>query len=256
MDTETKDSVTPVSVENSENREADEEDARMKIGVLVSGGGTNLQALIDKVHGRDGDIVLVLSDKDQAYGLERARKADIPAQWVPDTDNAGNRLSNEDYSAEMVRRLKAAGVELVVLAGYMKIIPASFVQAFPDRIINIHPALIPSFCGAGYYGLHVHQAVIDYGAKLSGATVHFVNEEADAGPVIAQQAVAVLPEDTPETLQARILEQAEHNLLPAVTKAICQGRVHRKGRTVFIDKETETEQNIQSGFQETQGENR
>ena len=209
----------------------------MKIGVLVSGGGTNLQALIDKVHGKDGDIVLVLSDKENAYGLERARKAGIPAQFVPDTDEAGRKTGAEAFNAEMIRRLKEAGVELVVLAGYMKIVPESFVSAFPERIINIHPALIPSFCGEGYNGLRVHQAAIDYGVKLSGATVHFVSAQADAGPVIAQKAVPVYPDDTPETLQQRILAEVEHVLLPGVTSAICRGRVHLNGRTVTVDPE-------------------
>lgn len=206
-----------------------------KIGVLISGGGTNLQALIDKVHGKSGEIALVLSNKEGAYGLTRAEKAGIPAAYVATVDENGEALSDEVYSAELARRLKEAEVDLVVLAGYMKIVPKSFVDAFPDQIINIHPALIPSFCGPGYYGLHVHQAVIDYGAKLSGATVHFVNEEADAGPVIAQRAVEVRPDDTPEVLQERILNNVEHVILPEVVTAILEGRVHRNGRTVTVD---------------------
>ncbi len=206
-----------------------------KIAVLISGGGTNLQALIDKIHGKHGEIAVVLSNKKDAYGLTRAKEAGIEAKYIPPVDENGERLDDEAYAKILEDEIKKRDCALVVLAGYMKIVPKSFVDAFPDRIINIHPALIPSFCGEGYYGLRVHQAVLDYGAKLSGATVHFVNEEADGGPVIAQRAVEVLPDDTPQTLQRRILENVEHVLLPEVVQAILEGRVRREGRTVFVD---------------------
>ncbi len=200
-----------------------------KTGVLISGGGTNLQALIDQVHGKDTDIVLVVSNKKDAFGLKRAEKAGIPTAVLEQ-----NGLTDEAYNTKLAALMKEAGAELIVLAGYMKIMTKEFLDSFPGAVINIHPALIPSFCGKGCYGLHVHQAALDYGVKLSGATVHFVNEEADAGPIIAQKAVEVLPDDTPETLQARILEQAEHVLLPYCVRQICLGNVIANGRNITI----------------------
>lgn len=200
-----------------------------KIGVLVSGGGTNLQAVIDRVHHKSGEIVVVIANNADAYGLTRAQNSGIPTAVVLESDF-------EDYdafNAEIIRILKDKGVELVVLAGYMKIITPAFVEAYPNKIINIHPALIPSFCGEGYYGMHVHEAVIDYGVKVTGATVHFVNEEADAGPIIAQKTVEVADDDTPESIQKKVLE-IEHTLLPWVVEQYCLGRITVEGRKTKI----------------------
>ncbi|MEG0377759.1 MAG: phosphoribosylglycinamide formyltransferase [Eubacterium sp.] len=201
----------------------------LKIGVLVSGGGTNLQAVIDKVHHQSGEIAVVIANKAEAYGLERAKKSGIATEILVEEDYE----SSGAFNIQMVKTLKDYGVELVVLAGYMKIITTEFVEAYPNRIVNIHPALIPSFCGEGYFGMHVHQAVIDYGVKITGATVHFVNEEADAGPIIAQQSVAVADEDTPESIQKKVLK-IEHTLLPWVVEQYCYGNIHVEGRHVFI----------------------
>lgn len=203
---------------------------RMKIGVLASGGGTDLQSVIDGVHGRSGEIAVVISNKADAYALTRAERAGIPATAIIERDCGGVAA----FNAKIVETLKSYGCELVVLAGYLRIITADFVAAFPNRIVNIHPALIPSFCGPGYYGMRVHEAVYRYGCKVSGCTVHFVNEEADAGPIIAQRAVALADDDTPETIQQRVLA-LEHALLPAVVAAICEGRVHVAGRRVHVD---------------------
>lgn len=203
-----------------------------KIGVLVSGGGTNLQAVIDRVHHKSGEIAVVIGNNAEAYGLTRAQNSGIPTAVVLEKDF-------EDYdafNAEIIRTLKDKGVELVVLAGYMKIITPAFVEAYPNKIVNIHPALIPSFCGEGYYGLHVHEAVIDYGVKVTGATVHFVNEEADAGPIIAQKTVEVGDDDTPESIQKKVLE-IEHTLLPWVVEQYCLGHITVEGRKTKITSE-------------------
>ena len=200
-----------------------------KIGVLVSGGGTNLQAVIDRVHHKSGEIVVVIANNADAYGLTRAQNSGIPTAVVLESDF-------EDYdafNAEIIRILKDKGVELVVLAGYMKIITPAFVEAYPNKIVNIHPALIPSFCGEGYYGMHVHEAVIDYGVKVTGATVHFVNEEADAGPIIAQKTVEVADDDTPESIQKKVIE-IEHTLLPWVVEKFCLGNITVEGRKTKI----------------------
>ncbi|MEF9918624.1 MAG: phosphoribosylglycinamide formyltransferase [Eubacterium sp.] len=202
----------------------------LKIGVLVSGGGTNLQAVIDKVHKKSGEIAVVIANNADAYGLIRAKKSDIPTEIILEKDYE----SNDAFNTKMIETLKEYGVELVVLAGYMKIITTSFVKAYPDRIINIHPALIPSFCGEGYYGMKVHKAVIRYGVKVTGATVHFVNEKADAGPIIAQKTVAVMDDDTPESIQKKVLE-IEHTLLPKVVEQYCLGNIHVNGRHVSIE---------------------
>ena len=191
----------------------------IRIAVLVSGGGTNLQALIDaeragKIpHGR---IALVISSKENAYALTRAREAGIRAEVIsrPDFEN------QEAWDDECLAMLAEAGIEFIVLAGFMSIVSARVVNAYPQRIINVHPSLIPSFCGPGFYGLRVHEAALAKGVKVSGATVHFVNEIADGGPIIAQRAVEVQPDDTPEVLQRRIMEQAEWVLLPQVTEDI------------------------------------
>lgn len=204
----------------------------MKIGVLASGGGTDLQSVIDGVHGKTGEITVIISNKADAYALTRAKKAGIPAVFVDEKACE----DTEDFNAKIVATLKAHGCELVVLAGYLKIITKNFVDAYPNRIVNIHPALIPSFCGPGFYGMHVHEAIYAYGCKVSGCTVHFVNEQADAGPIIAQKAVQLSDDDQPEDIQKKVLEE-EHKLLPWVVTQICLGRVHVDGRRVSIDKE-------------------
>ena len=206
---------------------------KTKIAVLVSGGGTNLQALIDaQQNGKlgEGKITAVISSKAGAYALERAAKAGIPGYVIPRKEFDSNRA----MTVALVEKLKELEIDLVVLAGCMVIFTEELVKAYPNAIMNVHPALIPSFCGEGYYGLHVHEKALQYGVKLSGATVHFVTEECDGGPIIAQQAVSVLPGDTPETLQKRIMEQAEWKLLPEAVALFCQGRIKVEGRTVII----------------------
>ena len=207
-----------------------------KIAVLVSGGGTNLQALIDAQQRSElggGEITAVISSKEGAYALERARKAGIPGYVLLRKSFDSNRA----MTLALVEKLKALDIDLVVLAGCMVIFTEELVQAYPNAIMNVHPALIPSFCGQGFYGLHVHEAALAYGVKLSGATVHFVSAECDGGPIIAQKAVSVFPEDTPETLQKRIMEQAEWKLLPEAVRLFCEGRLRVEGRTVIIEQE-------------------
>ena len=204
-----------------------------KIAVLVSGGGTNLQALIDaQAENRlgGGQITAVISSKHGAYALERAAKAGIPGYVLPRKEFE----SNQAMTIALVELLKKLDIDLVVLAGCMIIFTQELVDAYPNAIMNVHPALIPSFCGQGYYGLHVHEEALRYGVKLSGATVHFVSAECDGGPIIAQKAVAVLENDTPETLQRRIMEQAEWKLLPEAVSLFCQDRLSVNGRTVII----------------------
>ena len=206
---------------------------KTKIAVLVSGGGTNLQALIDAQQAGmfgEGEITAVISSKAGAYALERAAKAGIPGYVIPRKEFDSNRA----MTVALVEKLKELEINLVVLAGCMVIFTEELVRAYPNAIMNVHPALIPSFCGEGYYGLHVHEKALEYGVKLSGATVHFVTEECDGGPIIAQQAVPVLPGDTPEILQKRIMEQAEWKLLPEAVSLFCQGRISVEGRTVII----------------------
>ena len=204
-----------------------------RIAVLVSGGGTNLQALID-AQGRGelggGEIAAVISSKAGAYALERAAKAGIPGYVLPRKEFD----SNQAMTLALVEKLKELEIDLVVLAGCMIIFTQELVDAFPNAIMNVHPALIPSFCGAGFYGLRVHEKALEYGVKLSGATVHFVSEECDGGPIIAQKSVEVRPDDTPEVLQKRIMEQAEWILLPQAVKAFCEDRITVEGRTVII----------------------
>ena len=204
-----------------------------KIAVLVSGGGTNLQALIDaQARGElgGGEIAAVISSKAGAYALERAAKAGIPGYVLPRKEFP----SNQAMTVALVDMLKDMNIVLVVLAGCMIIFTEELVKAYPNAIMNVHPALIPSFCGKGYYGLHVHEEALRYGVKLSGATVHFVSEECDGGPIIAQRAVAVRADDTPETLQRRIMEEAEWKLLPEAVALFCQDRLTVEGRTVII----------------------
>lgn len=202
-----------------------------RIAVLCSGGGSNLQAIIDAVEAGkiDGEIVLVLSNASKAYALERARKHGIPCAFVS-KKQAG---SSEAFNDVILGKLQAAKADLVVLAGYLPIVGAQIVRAFPQRIINIHPALIPAFCGVGMYGHYVHEAVLAYGAKISGATTHFVDEEVDHGGVIMQKSVPVLEGDTPETLAARVLT-VEHEILPETVRLFCAGKLGVDGRHVHV----------------------
>ncbi len=206
-----------------------------KIAVLVSGGGTNLQALIDaEARGElgQGKITLVVASKPGVYALERAAAAGIEGRVLARREYD----SIADYSAAMRDMLVAEGIGLVVLAGFMTILDEQLFEAFPYRIINVHPALIPSFCGKGYYGLHVHEAALAKGVKVSGATVHFVTPECDAGPIILQKAVEVLEDDTPESLQLRIMQHAEWKILPEAVRLFCDGRITVRDNKVSIKK--------------------
>ena len=203
------------------------------IAVLVSGGGTNLQALIDAQGGGEivnGSITAVISSSPEAYALERAKQAGIPGYVIDRQDYP----SNQAMTVALVDKLHQLDIQLVVLAGFMTILTEEMVQAFPNAILNIHPALIPSFAGPGCYGLHVHEKALAYGVKLSGATVHFVSPECDGGPIVLQKAVEVLPDDTPEVLQRRIMEQCEWKLLPQAVSLFCQGRLKVEGRLVRV----------------------
>ena len=204
-----------------------------KIAVLVSGGGTNLQALIDAQARREingGEISMVVSSVPDAYALERAKNAGIPGYVL---DRKGYPSSQAMTSA-LVEKLRELSIDLVVMAGFMTIVTHELFEVYNNAVINVHPSLIPSFCGPGCYGLHVHEKALAYGVKVSGATVHFVTEECDAGPIILQRAADVLPEDTPETLQRRIMEQCEWKLLPQAVSLFCQDRLRVEGRAVRI----------------------
>lgn len=190
-----------------------------RIAVLVSGGGTNLQALIDAQNSgiiNSGNIVLVISNNAQAYAMERAAKAGIPSELVLKKE-CGSQAAFETRLKEL---LKQYNVDLIVLAGFMSILSEDFTKIFPNRILNVHPSLIPSFCGKGYYGLRVHEEALAYGVKVTGATVHFVNEIPDGGEIVMQKAVDVLDGDTPESLQKRVMEQAEWKILPAAVEKV------------------------------------
>ena len=205
----------------------------VRIAVLVSGGGTNLQALIDaqsRGELKNGRIAAVLSSRPDAYALDRAARAGIPGYVVARKDFASNR----EMTIALVDKLRELNIGLVVLAGFLHILTGEMVAAFPNAILNVHPALIPSFCGAGYYGLHVHEAALAYGVKLTGATVHVVNEEPDGGPIVLQRAVEILEGDTPEVLQRRVMEQAEWHILPQAVSLFCEGRLRVEGRIVHI----------------------
>lgn len=202
----------------------------VRIAVLVSGSGSNLQTIIDHIEEKkiNGEIVVVVSNRSAAYGLERAKNHNIEGIFL-----SSKGLDDEEYSREIVKILKERNVDLVVLAGYLKIISPYFVEEFRNRIINIHPSLIPSFCGKGCYGLKVHEKAVEYGVKVSGATVHFVNEKADNGPIIIQRTVEVDYEDTAETLQKKVLE-VEHVILPEAVRLFCDNKLSVKGRKVQI----------------------
>lgn len=205
----------------------------VRVAVLVSGGGTNLQALIDAQSRGEipgGEIAAVIASKPDAYALERAKKAGIPTHVIARRDFPNAAAMTHAY----VEKLREEKIDLVVLAGFMTILTSELTQAYTNAVINVHPALIPSFCGKGFYGLHVHEQALEYGVKLSGATCHFVTEECDAGPIIMQKAVEVLSDDTPESLQRRIMEQAEWKILPASVALFCQNRLSVEGRRVII----------------------
>ena len=206
---------------------------KTRIAVLVSGGGTNLQALID-AQGRGelggGEISLVLASKPGVYALERAATAGIAGMVLARKEYP----DAESYTEALVATLTEAKIDLVVLAGFMIIIGEDMYRAFPNRIINVHPALIPSFCGQGFYGLRVHEAALAKGVKVSGATVHFVTPECDAGPIILQKAVEVKEDDTPQTLQLRIMTEAEWKILPEAVSLFCQGRLKVENDKVYI----------------------
>ena len=202
---------------------------KARIAVLVSGGGTNLQALIDAEKSgiiKSGTISLVVSNKADAYALERARLAGIPAVTLLKKELG----SQEAFEAALIKLLEDEYIDLIVLAGFMSILSGSFTNRFKDRVINVHPSLIPSFCGKGFYGLHVHEAALSYGVKVTGATVHFVNEIPDGGRIIAQKAVDVLPGDSPESLQRRVMEQAEWIILPQAAESVAAHIIKRKGQ--------------------------
>ena len=204
------------------------------IVVLVSGGGTNLQALIDAEKRGDiknGKITCVISSKADAFAIERAKKAGIPAVVMPRKEYANSK----DYSEAILAELNKQKADLIVLAGFMTILDECVTKAYPYKIINVHPALIPSFCGEGYYGLKVHEAALAYGVKISGATVHFVNEKADAGAIILQGAVDVANDDTPESLQLKIMQNVEWKLLPKAVSLFCEDRITVKDGKAYIE---------------------
>ncbi len=200
---------------------------KTRIGVLVSGGGTNLQALLDAQGSviKDGEIVVVISNKAGAYALERAAKAGVDTRTVLKKD-CGSQAAFERAIRDV---LEAYRVDLIVLAGFLSILSADFTDAYPKRILNVHPSLIPSFCGAGYYGLRVHEAALSYGVKVTGATVHFVNEVPDGGEIVLQKAVAIRRNDTPETLQKRVMQQAEWRILPRAVQIVSRQLRNQKG---------------------------
>ena len=196
--------------------------ALKNIAVFVSGGGTNLQTLMDQVHGKYGNIELVLSNNSKAYGLKRAEDHNIVGYYID---------SNEDD--KIIKILRNKKIDFIVLAGYLKKISSKLVHSYKGKIINIHPSLIPSFCGTSYYGLKVHEKAIEYGVKVSGATVHFVDEGMDTGPIIMQETVAVYPDDSPEDLHKRVLE-VEHRILSESVKKMCQNKLILNGRIVTV----------------------
>jgi phosphoribosylglycinamide formyltransferase 1 len=204
---------------------------KLNIAVLVSGGGTNLQALIDAENSgiiKSGTISLVISNKDGAYALERAKRAGIDTYTVLKKDFDGQ----QGFESELTRILDENRIDIIVLAGFMSILSENFTSHYRNRILNVHPSLIPSFCGEGFYGLHVHEAVLKKGVKVTGATVHIVNEIPDGGPIVMQRAVEVLDGDTTEILQKRVMEQAEWKILPESVELMCAGKVRiEEGRT-------------------------
>ena len=201
---------------------------KARIAVLVSGGGTNLQALIDSQASgviNSGEIVLVVSNNASAFALERAENAGIESAVLLKKELG----SQEAFEDALIKLLEEKGIELIVLAGFMSILSEKFTRRFENRIINVHPSLIPSFCGKGFYGLRVHEAALDYGVKVTGATVHFVNEIPDGGRIIMQKAVSILPGDTAELLQKRVMQEAEWEILPLSTEQVCADIIKTRG---------------------------
>lgn len=205
----------------------------LKIGVLVSGGGTNLQAIIDNINTgniTNSKIEVVISNNPNAFALERAKKAGIDAVCISPKDYSDRSLFNK----ALIEKIDEYNVDLIVLAGCMVVMPPELIQKYNNKIINIHPALIPSFCGKGFYGLHVHEEVLKRGVKITGATVHFVDEGTDTGPIILQKAVEVRQDDTPEILQRRVMEEAEWKIMPKAIDLIANGKVKVEDRKVYI----------------------
>ena len=205
----------------------------IKIAVLVSGGGTNLQALINAQNDgiiKNGKITLVISNNSKAYALERAKTAKIKTAVV----SRKQFPNNDDFNAELIAVLKNNKIDLVVLAGFLCILSKDFISAFENRIINVHPSLIPSFCGDGYYGLKVHEKALEYGVKVTGATVHFVNEVVDGGKIIMQKSVNVRKNDTPLTLQKRVMQQAEWKILPKAVELVCTSIQNGENLWIFM----------------------
>lgn len=205
----------------------------LKIGVLVSGGGTNLQAIIDNINTgniTNSKIEVVISNNPNAFALERAKKAGIDTVCISPKDYSDRSLFNK----ALIEKIDEYNVDLIVLAGCMVVMPPELIQKYNNKIINIHPALIPSFCGKGFYGLHVHEEVLKRGVKITGATVHFVDEGTDTGPIILQKAVEVRQDDTPEILQRRVMEEAEWKIMPKAIDLIANGKVKVEDRKVYI----------------------
>ena len=205
----------------------------LRIGVLVSGGGTNLQAILDKIDAgylKDCSIAAVIASRHGVYALERAKKYDIPATVISRKSFA----ALDEYDDALINYFNAYDIGLVVMAGFLSMVGEKFNAEYKNRIINIHPSLIPSFCGKGFYGITPHQKALEYGAKVTGATVHFVEQEYDSGPIILQKAVNIEADDTPETLQKRVMEQAEWEILPEAIKLFSEGRLVVEGRQVRI----------------------
>ena len=205
----------------------------LNIGVMVSGGGTNLQAILDRIDDgtlSDCRVVTVVSSREGAYALERAKKHGINTVVI----SRKSFNSIDEYDQALIRHMRSHNVELVVLAGFLSLLGERFVQEYKNSIINVHPSLIPSFCGKGCYGIIPHQKALEYGVKITGATVHFVDAEYDSGPIILQKAIEVLPDDTPESLQKRVMEQCEWKILPEAIRLFSQGRLLVEGRKVVI----------------------
>ena len=206
----------------------------LKVGVLVSGGGTNLQAILDAIDSgkiTNAEVSLIISNNPGAYALERAKKHNIEAVCI-----SPKQFENrEEFHKALLAKLKESGADLIVLAGFLVAIPSMIVEAFPNKIINIHPSLIPSFCGVGYYGLHVHEKALARGVRVTGATVHFVDTGTDTGPIILQKAVKINQDDTPEILQRRVMEEAEWKILPKAINLIANGKVTVTDGKVQID---------------------
>lgn len=205
----------------------------LRIGVLVSGGGTNLQAIIDALKAgiiTNASIEIVISNNPNAYALERAKNNGINAECISPKDFE----TREEFNNALINRLDECNLDLIVLAGCMVVLPAKLIEKYRNKIINIHPALIPAFCGKGFYGLHVHEEVLKRGVKLTGATVHFVDEGTDTGPIILQKAVEVKNDDTPEILQRRVMEEAEWKIMPEAINLIANGKVSIKDNKVII----------------------